>query len=103
MSERLLKPEPVVSVSTIFFGGYNIDCMTLDEKLRGLPTEPGVYLHKGAGGEIIYIGKAKSLRHRVRQYFQASRGMDAKTQELVSRIVTEAEAIIKGRLARFVV
>jgi excinuclease ABC subunit C len=76
--------------------------MTLDEKLRHLPVEPGVYLHKNSRGEIIYIGKAKSLRQRVRQYFQSSRGMDAKTQELVARIAdlefivtdNEAEALI---------
>lgn len=76
--------------------------MTLDEKLQNLPLQPGCYLHKNAKGEIIYIGKAKSLRHRVRSYFQSSRGMDAKTQELVARIAdlefivtdTEAEALI---------
>ncbi|MFZ4794050.1 MAG: excinuclease ABC subunit UvrC [Blastocatellia bacterium] len=76
--------------------------MTLDEKLQHLPTEPGVYLHKNSRGEIIYIGKAKSLRQRVRQYFQSSRAMDAKTQELVSRIAdlefivtdSESEALI---------
>ncbi len=76
--------------------------MTLDERLKHLPAEPGVYLHKDLRGEIIYIGKAKSLRNRVRQYFQSSRAMDAKTQELVSRIVdlefivtdNEAEALI---------
>jgi excinuclease ABC subunit C len=60
--------------------------MTLDEKLQLLPTQPGCYLHKNAKGEIIYIGKAKSLRSRVRQYFQSSRAMDLKTQELVARI-----------------
>lgn len=76
--------------------------MTLDEKLQNLPVQPGCYLHKNAKGQIIYIGKAKSLRNRVRQYFQNSRAMDAKTQELVSRITdfeiivtdTEAEALI---------
>ncbi len=76
--------------------------MTLDEKLQNLPIQPGCYLHKNAKGQIIYIGKAKNLRSRVRQYFQSSRAMDAKTQELVSRIAdfefivtdTEAEALI---------
>lgn len=76
--------------------------MTLDEKLQNLPVQPGCYLHKNAKGQILYIGKAKSLRNRVRQYFQNSRAMDAKTQELVSRITdfeiivtdTEAEALI---------
>src|SRR5688572_21330467 len=60
--------------------------MTLDEKLKILPPAPGVYLHKNADGKIIYVGKAKSLRNRVRQYFQSSRNQDAKTRELVKRI-----------------
>lgn len=76
--------------------------MTLDEKLDNLPTQPGVYIHKNVKGQIIYVGKAKSLRNRVRQYFQSSRAMDAKTQELVARIAdieyivtdTEVEALV---------
>ncbi|MGI8639443.1 MAG: excinuclease ABC subunit UvrC [Pyrinomonadaceae bacterium] len=60
--------------------------MTLDEKLKNLPIAPGVYLHKNADGKIIYVGKAKNLKNRVRQYFQSSRNMDAKTQRLVQRI-----------------
>ncbi len=76
--------------------------MTLDEKLQNLPLQPGCYLHKGERGEILYVGKAKNLRNRVRQYFQNSRAMDAKTQELVARIVdveiivtdTEVEALV---------
>ena len=61
--------------------------MTLEEKLNNLPVQPGCYLHNNAKGEIIYIGKAKSLRNRVRQYFQSARALDYKTQELVARIV----------------
>ncbi len=76
--------------------------MTLDEKLQNLPTQPGCYIHKNSKGQIIYVGKAKVLRNRVRQYFQSSRAMDAKTQELVSRIAdfeiivtdTETEALV---------
>ena len=60
--------------------------MTLDEKLKNLPTASGVYIHKNTDGKIIYIGKAKNLRNRVRQYFQSSKNMDAKTQRLVRRI-----------------
>ena len=60
--------------------------MTLEEKLKNLPAQPGVYLHKNADGKIIYVGKAKSLKNRVRQYFQSSRNQDAKTRELVKRI-----------------
>ena len=60
--------------------------MTLEEKLKSLPAQPGVYLHKNAEGKIIYVGKAKSLKNRVRQYFQSSRNQDTKTRELVKRI-----------------
>ena len=76
--------------------------MTLDEKLNNLPLQPGVYIHKNVKGHIIYVGKAKNLRNRVRQYFQSSRAMDAKTQELCARIAdvefivtdTEVEALV---------
>jgi excinuclease ABC subunit C len=56
------------------------------EKLKQLPKEPGVYFHKDAKGEIIYVGKAAVLRNRVRQYFQTSRGRDIKTEALVREI-----------------
>ena len=60
--------------------------MTLEEKLKILPTAPGVYLHKNADGKIIYVGKAKNLKNRVRSYFQSGRGHDAKTRRLVQNI-----------------
>jgi excinuclease ABC subunit C len=60
--------------------------MTLDEKLKKLPVTFGVYLHKNADGKIIYVGKAKNLRNRVRQYFQSSRNQDIKTRQLVKKI-----------------
>lgn len=58
----------------------------LAKKLKTLPVEPGVYFHKSITGEVIYVGKAARLRNRVRQYFQASRTRDAKTDALVSEI-----------------
>ena len=58
----------------------------LTEKLERLPDRPGVYLYKDAKGQVIYIGKAASLRSRVRSYFQASRTRDAKTDALVDQI-----------------
>lgn len=61
--------------------------MTLEEKLKTLPIKSGIYLHKSADGKIIYVGKAKNLRSRVRQYFQSSRNQDAKTRRLVKKIV----------------
>src|SRR5213593_1044114 len=55
---------------------------TLEEKLSQIPVEPGVYLYKDSKGKIIYAGKAKSLRHRVRTYFQESRSYDFKLDQL---------------------
>ncbi|HYY94571.1 MAG TPA: excinuclease ABC subunit UvrC [Pyrinomonadaceae bacterium] len=79
-----------------------MEALTLEEKLKNLPTSPGVYLHKDEAGKIIYVGKAKNLRNRVRSYFQSGRGHDLKTRELVRRIRdlefivtdTEVEALI---------
>jgi excinuclease ABC subunit C len=59
----------------------------LTKKLLDLPKEPGVYFHKSASGEIIYVGKAAVLRNRVRQYFQKSRSRDPKTEALVAEII----------------
>jgi excinuclease ABC subunit C len=71
--------------------------VTLDEKLKEIPRSPGVYLHKDAAGKIIYIGKAKNLRNRVRSYFQAGRTGDfsygIKTGELVKQ-VADVEIIV---------
>ncbi len=60
--------------------------MTLSEKLANLPTQPGCYIYRDERNKILYVGKAKNLRNRVRQYFQSGRSADAKTNELVSRI-----------------
>ena len=57
--------------------------MDLLEKIRTIPTEPGVYLYKNAEGEVIYVGKAKNLRSRVASYFHEGRWEDAKTGTLV--------------------
>ncbi len=51
-----------------------------------MPKSPGVYFHKDSKGEIIYVGKAAVLKNRVKQYFQASRGRDVKTEALVREI-----------------
>lgn len=58
----------------------------LEAKLKTLPVSPGVYFHKSADGEIIYVGKAAVLKNRVRQYFQSQRDMDVKTRALVAEI-----------------
>ena len=61
--------------------------MDLREKAALLPLSPGVYLYKDAGGRVIYVGKAKSLRLRVRSYFNDDRLADAKTGTLISEAV----------------
>jgi excinuclease ABC subunit C len=74
----------------------------LQQKIDHLPVEPGVYIYKDAQGKILYVGKARSLRHRVRSYFQESRPLDPKTQHLVAEIAdleyivtdNEVEALI---------
>jgi len=58
--------------------------MDLREKAAQLPLSPGVYLYKDAGGRVIYVGKAKSLRLRVRSYFSDERLADVKTGTLIS-------------------
>src|SRR5262244_1106707 len=58
--------------------------MDLLEKAAQLPLSPGVYLYKDAGGRVIYVGKAKSLRLRVRSYFSEERLADTKTGTLIS-------------------
>ncbi len=62
------------------------ETLTLKDKLKRLPRQPGVYLFKDSKGETIYIGKAKVLRHRVRSYFQAPGGKDRKTRRLLPKI-----------------
>jgi excinuclease ABC subunit C len=72
------------------------------EQLRGLPNAPGVYLFKDAEGNIIYVGKAASLRHRVSSYFGSGQKLTPKIRRLVSRVAdleyfvtaSEQEALI---------
>jgi excinuclease ABC subunit C len=65
----------------------------LEEKLSNLPKQPGIYQYKNSDGKIIYVGKAKNLRNRVRQYFQNTKRLDAKTQSLVAKI-SDVELIV---------
>jgi len=62
---------------------YKDRLMDLLQKIRTIPTEPGVYLYKNAEGEVIYVGKAKNLRSRVASYFHEGRWEDSKTGTLV--------------------
>ncbi len=67
----------------------------IQENLKKLPDSPGVYMHKDKLGQVIYVGKAISLKNRVRQYFQSSRNMDPKVRSMVSQI-EEFEYITTG-------
>ena len=74
----------------------------IQEKLKTLPEEPGVYIMKDIRGKIIYVGKARVLKNRVRQYFQAGKNHSAKVKAMVAKIAdfetiitaSEVEALI---------
>ena len=74
----------------------------ITEQLRGLPTSPGVYLMKDAEGNILYVGKAANLRHRVGSYFGIKQKLSPKLQRMVARVTdldffvtsSEQEALI---------
>lgn len=67
--------------------------MNLEDRIRLAPDNPGVYIMKDASGRVIYVGKAKNLRKRVRSYFQASRNLSSKLMALVNE-VTDLEYIV---------
>src|SRR5688572_18024706 len=62
------------------------DPSAFEERLKNVPLSPGVYLWKDAGGKILYVGKSKVLRDRMRSYFGAPRGLSGKTRRLVSQV-----------------
>ncbi len=62
------------------------DPVAFEERLRGVPEMPGVYLWKGVGGTLLYVGKSKKLRDRMRSYFGSPKGLSGKTRRLVSHI-----------------
>ena len=67
----------------------------IQENLKKLPDCPGVYMHKDKLGNIIYVGKAVSLKNRVRQYFQSKKNMPPKVRSMVDNIA-EFEYITAG-------
>ena len=58
----------------------------IEKKLKTLPDNPGVYLMKNSEGKIIYVGKAKILKNRVRQYFQKNKNHSPKVVSMVKKI-----------------
>jgi excinuclease ABC subunit C len=69
--------------------------MDLHQKIKTVPSDPGVYLYKNAEGEVIYVGKAKNLRSRVRSYFVEGASENAKTGSLLREAV-DIEYIVVG-------
>ena len=67
----------------------------VEEKLKTLPNAPGVYIMRDARGKIIYVGKARVLKNRVRQYFQANKNHGAKVKAMVAKIA-DFETIVTG-------
>ena len=65
-------------------GGYTI--FDIKEELKKLPDQPGVYIRHDKNDRIIYVGKAKILKNRVRQYFQSSAAHTPKVKAMVSNI-----------------
>src|SRR4051795_10203106 len=65
------------------------------ERLQSIPARPGVYLFRDTRGDVLYVGKAKSLRPRVRSYFQKTGDGRAQIQQLPAR-VADIEVIVTG-------
>ncbi len=78
--------QPAIEIS------FTTDDVSLEEKLDNLPMQPGVYQFKNAEGKILYVGKAKILRNRVRQYFHKSRQLDPRIVLMISK-ATDVEII----------
>lgn len=70
----------------------------LEEKLARLPDSPGVYIMRDRVGTVIYVGKAISLKNRVRQYFQSSRGHPPKVQAMVDRVEDFDTVLVNSEL-----
>lgn len=68
------------------------------KKLQEIPENPGIYMMKNNAGDIIYVGKAKNLKNRVRQYFQNSKNLTAKTVTLVSHIEDIETIVVDSEL-----
>ena len=71
---------------------------SFQDKLKNIPTKPGVYQFKNKDGDIIYIGKAKNLRNRVRSYFQKNKYQTPKNQSMIKRIANVEWIIVRSNV-----
>jgi excinuclease ABC subunit C len=71
---------------------------SFQDKLKNIPTKPGVYQFKNKDGDIIYIGKAKNLRNRVRSYFQKNKYQTPKNQSMIKRITNVEWIIVRSNV-----
>jgi excinuclease ABC subunit C len=71
---------------------------SFQDKLKNIPTKPGVYQFKNKNGDIIYIGKAKNLRNRVRSYFQKNKYQTPKNQSMIKRIANVEWIIVRSNV-----
>ncbi len=76
--------------------------MYLHQKIERLPRTPGVYIMKGDNGEVLYVGKAKSLRERVRSYLRVGPGMSPKTRSLLTRVTDLDYMVVASELEALV-
>ncbi len=75
-----------------------VDQAAFEERLKIVPLKPGVYIWKDSSGTILYVGKSKSLRDRMRSYFGAPRGLSSKTRRMVSQIADFETIIVNSEL-----
>ncbi|HOQ48691.1 MAG TPA: GIY-YIG nuclease family protein, partial [Candidatus Kapabacteria bacterium] len=73
----------------------------LSEKLSNLPSKPGIYQFKDKNGKVIYVGKSKNLRNRVRSYFQIGKPQDAKTNAMIRHIFDFEIIIVDSEIEAF--
>lgn len=74
----------------------SLPLISLKERIKLLPSQPGVYRFLNKDGVIIYIGKAKNLKNRVSQYFHSQETLSAKTRVMVSKIVTLEHTVVES-------
>ncbi len=81
--------------------GYNL-CMDIKQKFSRVPMSPGIYIMKGQRERVIYVGKAKNLRNRLRSYFQKSTTLDDRKTKMVQEIVDFDYIVTKNELEALV-